>query len=152
MDEELQQLEAELKRLRPVAPRQELTARLAREFAAQPRRRTQWWWVALPAAAAVTLLLTNADRPDSTSTARPVVARQAPSRHVDQPAFKPVAAENVLLAARDEGLVTLADGSAARRIRESYLDTITWKDPRSQASLTWSVPREEERLVRVVFQ
>ena len=65
---------------------------------------------------------------------------------------KPVAAEKVLYAARDEGLVTLEDGTTARRERLSYVDTITWKNPRTNASLTWSVPREEVRVVPVHFQ
>jgi len=68
------------------------------------------------------------------------------------PAFRPVAAENVLYAAQDEGLVALADGTPARRVRSSYVDTITWKNPRNNASLRWSVPREEVRVVPVVFQ
>jgi hypothetical protein len=67
-------------------------------------------------------------------------------------AFKPVAAENLLVEARDEGYVTLDDGTTARRVRRSYVDTITWQDPRTNASLVWSVPREEVRVVPVLFQ
>lgn len=66
--------------------------------------------------------------------------------------LKPVAAENVLYAASDEGLVTLDDGTTARQERLSYVDTITWKNPLTRASLTWSVPREEVRVVPVNFQ
>jgi hypothetical protein len=67
-------------------------------------------------------------------------------------AFKPIAAENLLVDARDEGLVTLDDGTAARRERLRYVDTITWKNPRTNASVRWSVPREEVRVVPVNFQ
>jgi hypothetical protein len=70
----------------------------------------------------------------------------------DGAVLKPVAAEKVLYAAQDEGLVTLEDGTTARRERLSYVDTITWKNPRTNASLTWSVPREEVRVVPVHFQ
>lgn len=148
MDEELQQLEAELKALRPAALSPELSARVKRELSAA-RPHNQWWlWAALPAAAALALLFTN---PDDTNSSAPVVQAARPVS-VAKPVFKPVASENVLLAARDEGLLTLPDGSAARRVRRSYLDTITWKDPRGQASLKWSVPRVEERIVPVVFQ
>ena len=79
--------------------------------------------------------------PNSTVTPPPAVA-----------VFKPVSAENLLYAQRDDGLVTLADGTTARRYRSSYVDTITWKNPRTQASLRWSVPRTEERVVPVSFQ
>ena len=75
---------------------------------------------------------------------RSAVAADAP--------LKPVAAENVLVSARDEGLVTLEDGTPARRERLQFVDTITWKNPRTNSSLRWSVPREEVRIVPVVFQ
>src|ERR1017187_7775732 len=52
----------------------------------------------------------------------------------------------------DPGYVMLAAGWPARRMREAHLDTIVWKDPRSAASLQWSVPREEIRIVPVSFQ
>jgi hypothetical protein len=67
------------------------------------------------------------------------------------PKFKPVTAENVLLAQSDDGLVTLADGSQAVRVRSSYVDTITWKNPSTKASLRWSVPHSEVRVVPVSF-
>jgi hypothetical protein len=150
MDDELQQLEAELKRLRPVAPAPPLAARIGRELAARRPGRLWWTWVALPAAAALAFVLVRPERPGT--DAPKVVASPAPVPVVARAIFKPVAAENVLVEARDEGLVTLADGTAARRVRQSYIDTITWKDPHGRASLKWSVPREEERIVPVVFQ
>ena len=48
--------------------------------------------------------------------------------------------------------VTLADGTPARRERIQFVDTITWRNPRTNASLTWTVPREEVRVVPVVWQ
>ncbi len=149
MDEEYLELEAELKRLRPVAPPPELAARIGVELGAR-RRRNMWWaWTALPAAAALVFLLGRPEHPTEPSA---VASSRVFAPMIVSPTFKPVAAENVLLSARDEGLVNLPDGSTARRVRQSYIDTITWKDPRSQASLKWSVPREEERVVPVVFQ
>lgn len=153
MDDELNALEAELRRLRPVAPPAALARRIARDLApaAPPARRAPqpaagfwpWRWaaVALPAVAAIALLV---------FAPAPPVARPAPAVAAD--VLKPVAAENVLYAARDEGLVTLADGTTARRARYTYVDTITWKNPRTNAVLTWRVPREEVRVVPVVFQ
>ncbi len=156
MDDDLQQLEAELKRLRPAAPTRTLLARLDRELAAPTaaipvRRATPLWWFwagALPSAAAFALMIALASRHQP-----PTIAVASPSTAVDAPvAFKPVAAENVLYAAQDEGLVTLDDGTTARRERLNYLDTITWKNPRTNASVRWTVPREEVRVVPVKFQ
>ena len=47
---------------------------------------------------------------------------------------------------------TLDDGTAARRERFQYVDTITWKNPRTNASVRWTMPREEVRVVPVKFQ
>jgi hypothetical protein len=149
MDNELQELEAELRRLRPRHPSPELMDRLAGKIETGKVHRLWWTWVALPVAAALTFLFIQAE-PAATPTLpgpRPVPVAVKPA-----PVFKPVAAENVLLAARDEGFVSLSDGRPARRVRQSYVDTIVWKDPRGRASLKWSVPREEERIVPVVFQ
>ena len=148
MDNDLHELEAELKRLRPVVPRRALVAGIGQKLAAP--RRNYWAWTALPLAAMVAGLLLLRDRPaqllpNSPSTSAPVAATTTP-------AYKPVSAENLLYAQSDEGLVTLADGTTARRYRSSYVDTITWKDPRTQASLRWSMPRTEERVVPVSFQ
>lgn len=162
MDEELHQLEAELKRLRPAAPSRELLARLDRELGATAgtsrgtapvvRRASRAWWLAaaaLPIAAAIALLVTFRLRRDLP----PPVATPQPEFAVSEPAlFKPVAAENVLYSARDEGLVTLDDGTPARRERLRYVDTITWKNPQTNASVRWTVPREEVRVVPVRFQ
>jgi len=58
MDKELIELEAELKRLRPVAPSAELAAKISRDLAVTPRRTISWAWFALPlAAAAATVVL-----------------------------------------------------------------------------------------------
>jgi hypothetical protein len=125
MDDELEKLEAELSALRPAAPSRAVHARVARDLT-PPARSLAWWaWSAVPAAIAAALVLAFV------ATNRPATAGEA---------------------APDEGLVTLADGTPARRVRSSYVDTITWKNPRNNASLRWSVPREEVRVVPVVFQ
>ena len=67
-------------------------------------------------------------------------------------AFQVVGSESVLLNAQDEGVTTLPDGTPARRVRESYLATVVWKDPRSEASLKWTIPREEFRIIPVSVQ
>lgn len=164
MDDELKQLEAELERLQPARPSRALVQRIEADLIAKPEpvRRTidRMGWVfalALPAAAALALMLTLASRlrnrepaalpaVGASSEVAPVavVANEAP--------LKPVAAEKVLVSADDEGLVTLDDGTQARRERLRFVDTITWRNPRTNASLTWSVPREEVRVIPVTFQ
>lgn len=151
MDDELKQLEAELRRMRPAAPPAELVRRiereLARPIAPQPPAAVRWIWaVGVPAAAAITMWMAPAQRPAVG------VAQEGATAAAAEAAFKPVSAENVLVAAQDEGLVTLQDGTTARRERLKYVDTITWKNPRTNASLIWTVPREEVRVVPVVFQ
>jgi hypothetical protein len=156
MDDDLKFFEAELQRLRPVRPSAALRARVHRELEPAPGRLGRnpgWWaWLALPAAAAA-LLLFNLQwhaPPASDANVRPSPAVTTAAAGGDT--LKPVAAENVLYAATDEGLVTLDDGTPARRERLHFVDTITWRNPRTNASLTWSVPREEVRIVPVNFQ
>ena len=144
IDDELDQLEAELKRLRPAAPSAALHARLEAELAPRPRATVvRLAWVALPIAAAVAVAVTLRSR-YAAETAQPVSVAARP--------FKPVTAQNVLLDTKDEGTATLTDGTVVRRTRESYLDTITWKNPKTNASLTWSVPREEVRVETVSYE
>jgi hypothetical protein len=168
MDDELHQLEAELKRLRPAATSATLRVRLESELAPASVARVQrngehgvtrrWWlWAgALPAAAALVVAVVIVTRRGTAvlpAAAPPVVASsQSEPPAIPREIFKPVAAENVLYAVNDDGLVTLDDGTAARRERLSYVDTITWKNPRTNASVRWTVPREEVRIVPVKFQ
>jgi hypothetical protein len=159
MDDELKTLEAELQRLRPTVPSPGLRGRLQRELGATPapgqanfaprRSRLAWGWLVLPAAAAVVFVF-NPPAPSGDPALPPPPATPPGPAVVDT--LKPVAAENVLYAATDEGVVTLDDGTPARRERLHFVDTITWRNPRTNASLTWSVPREEVRIVPVNFQ
>ena len=144
MDNDLHELEAELTRLHPIAPSEMVKARIERDLGM--RRSNSWVWAAFPLAAAVALAVFLKDRAVETPMAPAVATARA------TPTFKPVSAKNMLYEHRDDGLVTLADGTTARRYRNSYVDTITWKDPRTQASLRWSVPRTEDRVVPVTFQ
>ena len=163
MDDELFKLEAELKRLRPAVPSRERLRRLDAELTPAPAARRAvgvsrgwaWWvWVgALPVAAALAVAFVVSPRPPPIATNPGPVAADAPvSATATEAMFKPVAAENVLYAASDEGPVTLDDGTSARRERLSYIDTINGKNSRTNASVRWTVPREEIRVVPVKFQ
>jgi len=145
MDEDTRNLEAELSRLRPAALRGHFLLRVEGDLVARRRAVSRWLWAAMPAAAALAAASVFGIR----WPARPAVSAAA-ARAV--PAFRPVSVRDVLVSANDEGYVVLADGRAAHRLREAHLDTIVWKDPRSAASLRWSVPREEIRIVPVSFQ
>lgn len=153
MDNDLQELESELKRLRPLAPSRAVADDIARILAPAPRR-AAWAWTALPLADMIAGFVLLQERPAAPAPTRtPALAPTLTPAPANAAAtYKPVSAENLLYAQSDEGLVTLADGTTARRTRSSYVDTITWKNPRTQASLKWSVPRTEERVTPVSFQ
>lgn len=178
MDESLQNLENELKALRPRRPSVLLRAQLEKEFgdalvslASQapvlPNRRYTaatslrfWKWVGwqLAVAASVALIVSVGvwkwPRADATvSAANTVVAATSPASSIDTPrdAYKPVKADNVLYAVADEGLVLLDDNRPARLVRARYVDTYTWHNPATNASLKWSVPRDEVRMIPTSF-
>ena len=179
MDESLQELENELKALRPSRPSVLLRARVERELAdsgparpapaAAPRYRSattlsSWKWLSWQSAAAaavvfvVTLGLWRQPAPavpDAPATEVAAAAPRAPVP-VEQPvladAYRPVKAANLLYDLQDEGLVLLEDNTPARRVRARYVDTYTWKNPATNASLKWSVPRDEVRMVPARFQ
>lgn len=149
MDDELQELEAELARLRPVSPDAGLRDRIERRVARRRATIIRIGSVLVPLAAAAAVLLLFQGKP------APVAGPASPKSTASElpPAlFKPVAAQNILLDTRDEGYVTLADGRTARQVRRSYLDRITWKNSRTNASMTWSVPREEVRITPVSYE
>jgi hypothetical protein len=161
MDDEMKQLEEELRALEPAGPSHDLAARIERGIGLKPaskRSVVPGWWIALPAAAAIALVWTQLPAPPSHVGIRPETVERDPAQRAAAalvPAadpLKPVTAENVLISATDEGLVTLDDGTRARRERLQYVDTITWKNTRTNASLTWRVPREEVRVVPIAFQ
>lgn len=151
MDDELISLEAELKRLRPRTPSAPLAARLARELDSNRGRWRAWWALPVAAALMVALGLHRWSEPPPVEKSGEG-ATAASGTDAGDAMFKPVAVENLLYAAHDEGVVTLADGRPARRTRRSYVDTVVWRDPRSKASLKWSVPRSEVVVTPISFQ
>lgn len=81
----------------------------------------------------------QSDSPTAVDAARPRVA--------SHDTYRPVGATNVLYDLKDEGPDVLADNTPARRVRYRYVDTYTWKNPKNNASVKWSVPREEVRVI-----
>jgi len=153
------ELENELRELRPAAPSAELATAIDRRLA-EPRV-APWpakalallwasWSLTAAALFAVVLAWWPADgRAVETSTVD-VPSSAADRRAVGQE-IVPVATTNVLTDASDEGLVLLADGRPARRLRLRYVDTLQLRDAGAQADIAVSRPREEIRFVPVDF-
>lgn len=171
MDESLQELENELKRLSPRRPSPSLHAALERELgapapaapvrpytSATSLRSWKWasWSLAGAAAAALIALavFTKSGRKAAPSPSAPVdrvVAAPAPQpapREVAANRYEPVKASSVLYDLQEGDPTTLPDRTEGREVRYRYVDTYTWKNPSTNASLRWSVPRDEVRLVR----
>ena len=152
MDDEIENFEAELVKLTPRGPSRDLLRRLEAELSPRNSRVIRRWWpaaIALPLAAAMAVAVAvswhRVQMPAAVTAARPPAA-------IPANVLKPVSAAKVLYALSDEGIVTFNDGTRARRERLEYLDTITWENPRTHASLTWSVPREEVRVVPIRYE
>jgi len=172
MDEDFENLEAELKQLEPRAPSTNAVCRIEAELARHGDKTKvadiRWIGIGvtvLAAAAAVAVIFVRPGSPRHETgsapgrAATPLAAAAGngvpalPARAVGTTSqLKPIADESMLVSARDEGLVTLDDGTRARRQRLEFVETITWKNPRTNASLIWSVPREEVRVVPISFQ
>jgi hypothetical protein len=160
MTDDFTDLENELKHLRPRSVPAPLVGRVAAVLAAEPQTRrgplAGWRAWILPAAAAALLAVTVTSipflvrEPDATAAPATATSQQQVTTTVASSAkLQPVRATNVLYEAVNEGIVYLDPETPARRMRLSYLDTITWEDPSSGASLQRSVPREEIYFVPV---
>lgn len=165
MDESLQELENELKTLQPRRAPARWLNQINRELAAElpasarPRYATatnlgSWKWLGwrtagLAAALALvaTVGLVRLRRP-ATATA-PAVLADVPTLVTPAavPLYEPVTASNVLYDLKDEGAVQGEGEVTARRVRARYVDTYTWKNPRNNASIKWTVPRDEIRVL-----
>lgn len=166
MDNSLQDLENELKALQPRQARPDWLQQINRELAAElpvaarpvystATNLTSWKWLGWRAAAVAAALAIVATlgvlglrkgKP-ATAVEETAVAKIDSPQSVTQEvsAYQPVAAANVLYDLKDEGAVS--DSSTARQVRARYVDTYTWKNPRTNASIKWTVPREEIRVI-----
>jgi hypothetical protein len=162
MDESLQELENELKRLRPQSLPDPLLQRIERDLgpARAPRRYTtatslrswKWagWSLAGAAALAIGFFALNRSQPLPSMPATPVSPEvaSAPTAAPAVNRYEPVRASSVLYEMKDDGMAYLPDRTPARQVRYRYVDTYTWKNPATKASLKWSVPRDEVRVVQ----
>ena len=162
MTDDFTDLEQELKQMRPRALPTPLIGRVAGKIAGPSSRRSllsDWRTWILPAAAAALLAVTVTSIPflvresavvPESAAAQPAASHATVATPAPAPArLQPVRATNVLYDAVNEGIVYLDEDTPAQRMRLSYLDTITWENPKGGASLQWTVPREEIYFVPV---
>ena len=158
------ELEAELKRLRPVAPSPELIARVERALAveAEPtlvrpaRFRMNWSALGLGLAAAAALVLLA--RVGIDREAKPeisIAAQQFPQPVLEQtpPTLQPDGMTRVVYQTSDEGLVFPPNSpEPLRRVRSRSREILRWKNPSTGASLRVSYPTEDVELIPVSGQ
>jgi hypothetical protein len=147
------ELEAELRTLVPSALSDDFILRVERSlaepsstlFSAKKRGILEWlsWPVAACFVGAMAWLSHGA--PPAAEPVKGVTGNGAALVAI----YKPVDAKNILYDVREEGLTTLADGTPARQVRDRYMDVITWKNATATASVCWTVPRDEVRLVPI---
>ncbi len=168
MDETLQELENELKRLTPRRPSPAMMRTLESELGREPvtssaprcstatsLRSWKWatWSLAGVAAAIALAAVVQFNRQPAKASA-PTLATTHTQSVATKPAvipvnrYEPVKATSVLYDMKEDGAATLPDQTEGRQVRYRYVDTYTWKNPATKASLRWSVPRDEVRLVR----
>lgn len=183
MDESLQELEDELKRLSPRSPSARLLANIeaglgakqeSTNFAvrtAREGRLIHWPWLNWRTTALATAALAfaaiwfTARRSISISseivTSQPVAvlddqtltvntAMPTPTVLAAKPVserYRPVGAASVLYDLREDGTASRTNSSSVRRLRYRYVDTYTWENPTTHASLKWSLPRDEVRVL-----
>jgi len=163
MDEGLQELENELKRLSPRALPDTLVQGIEGELGPVRRQRRyttatslrSWKWAAWSLAGAAALAVgffainsSSSPVPITPSASVEPLAVAAPATASSANRYEPVRASSVLYEMKDDGLATLPDHTQGRQVRYRYVDTYTWKNPATKASLKWSVPRDEVRLVQ----
>lgn len=159
-------IENELKRLRPTQPSAELAARIERALAEPaspataglitPARKIRWDWVWLGsgvAAAALLLVFAVIDSSRPTQSRRPVAARSPSSLPAVASSYIPDGLTRVVYDTHDEGVHFATDNEQpVRRLRARTRETLTWRNPKTGASLRVSYPSEEVSLVPVSGQ
>jgi len=173
---EFSELEEQLRKLRPLAPSEDLIARIECALAkpvnyrnrasaaadASPRWRWPWHFIESPyrvslgfgLAAAATLLIFARVELESPKQEIGTLALRAPASVVpsrDSSAeFVPADLTHVVYNTRDEGLL-FPSGSdrPMRRVRSQTRETLQWRNPKTGASLRVSYPGEEISLIPI---
>ncbi len=164
---EFEDIEQELRKLRPVPPAEGLQVRIEKSLGAdadkdtnkQPGRIgspviTLRWAIPLGLAAALAIAA-FVSLPKNTPVAEPketTVLNRDHSAPVEPSAparFVPVKARHVLMNAQEEGIFYIDDHIPARRMRYRFVDSYTWENSSDGSSLRVALPREEVLLIRL---
>jgi hypothetical protein len=167
-----EELESELKKLRPMRPSSELMSRVesaladAGESTAKVIRpqsrpsgsdfRINWLGLGLGLAAAATFLIFARVDFRPTDKTKQTIASATPSLQQQAaalPNYQATGLTQVVYSKRDEGLVFPpgAEGPS-RRVRTAKRETLRWRDRQSGAQLAVSYPTEEVTLIPVSGQ
>lgn len=160
-------LEAELRALRPVPPTARLLERIAAELSTNRERgdapragvlerpwmqRHPWFaamgWAGAGAAAVLLAMVAWQPRVGVKATADAAI----PVAIVGEAGAAEIETSSELIAATEEELSYEEEQEPTRRVRFTFLETHTWKDPDSGALITVEVPREELLLIPVAMQ
>jgi hypothetical protein len=157
MKDPLDEIESELRRLRPCQPGDWLEHRIAGALeagSAPTSVERRWvmppWWAWLTAATAFCLLLVFGLRWHRRQAAArlaegPVIA--PPQPEVQTGGLRQVKSGNYLVDALEDGVVYASETLPMRRIRYGLLSTSEWRDDRRHLTIRVSCPREEVMLV-----
>lgn len=152
----------ELRAAQPVAPAPAMKSAIARALAeesaraagARGPRLSLWlsWTVAgIAACAAVAFAMRPPAQPERRGA--PPAQFSSPVREAPTTAgsnrFRAVSSADYLCGARDEGIVVLDDGVAARKLRLRYVDTVRLRATGGPEAVDVSYPREEIRFVPI---
>ncbi len=166
MNDPLDDIAAELGRLRPLQASDRLTRRLEQEIGSMPPSvtarvvrpvRFRWAPVAVAAGLAFLAIATvtwqaRLGRPVAGAAARALEvngADPAPGRTPSAQAFRCVDLANYLLAAEENGLVYASETAPWRKVRWRYLSACEWRNDQENATFQVLIPREEVVLLPV---
>ncbi len=166
---EFEDIERELRQLRPAPPSEGLQARMAEELVEKATHTVdkraggilfqnfRFRWAASFALVAVFAIIAFLSIPDTAQvsdtppTAMDMAEVEIPA--AQEPAspskYIPAKVSHVLMNALEEGIFYIDDHIPVRKMRYSFVDTFTWKNPADGSSLQVTVPREEVLMVHL---
>jgi hypothetical protein len=161
-----EELESELKKLRPVKPSAELMSRVASALADGGERtakvirpqhfRINWLGLGLGLAATATFLIFARVDFRLTDKTKQIIASATPSiqqKAAALPNYQATGLTQVVYSKRDEGLVFPPGAlEPSRRVRTAKRETLQWRDRQTGAQLAVSYPTEEVTLTPVSGQ
>ncbi|MBL69755.1 MAG: hypothetical protein CMO74_15145 [Verrucomicrobiales bacterium] len=151
-------LEAELRHLKPLPADDRLLERIGQAITADtitpmPDSVQGWRLWLIPAMGTAALLMvlvflpakpTNQPKTNGSSVRSASIVHTPKTGEVN---LRPIAMDNSLLGAIDEGIVHTPDEFPMRRVRMQMVDTYTWEAQDGATRIRHSVPREEHFLI-----